>query len=517
MPYQVLARKWRPQTFATVIGQGHVTRTLQNGLAQGRIAHAYLFSGPRGVGKTTTARLLAKALNCENRTGVEPCTTCPACLEIQAGRAMDVIEIDGASNRGIDEIRALRENVRYAPARGRSKVYIIDEVHMLTEQAFNALLKTLEEPPKHVVFVFATTEPFKVPATILSRCQRYDFRRIAPKETVERLVQVARAEGIEVEAECLELLAQKADGSMRDAVSLLDQLHSAAEGALTVDGARELLGMLPEETYRELSEHVFRRESKEALALAAKALDEGADLEELIAGYTEHLKTLLLARLESPASGVSPSPSAQDLLRMIGVLVELGRDVKRSTQPRTLLEVALVRLSRMDDSVSLAQVLEGLGRLGISVRPRAAEPPPKKGQEAPPVSSPSKPQGSLDLAAIETRWGQVVDSLQQEAMAAGSFLASGRPVGYRDGVLQIAFPLTNAFSKEQVESKHRAAVEKTLSQFFNIPLRIGCSLTPAPPGKEVGEPAADRKAALASGEDSGGVRRVLEAFGGEIV
>jgi len=519
--YQVLARKYRPQRFADVVGQPHVTKLLENAVRSGRITHAYLFSGPRGTGKTTTARLLAMALNCEQREErtPEPCGECSSCKEIANSRSLDVLEIDGASNRGIDQVRELRENVRYASSRGRYKVYIIDEVHMLTEQAFNALLKTLEEPPKHVVFVFATTEPFKVPATIHSRCQRYDFRRIAPKEAVGQMSKIAEKEKIAVEPECLSLLAQKADGSMRDAIGLLDQLHSAAEGPLTAARAQELLGMLPEETYRTLSEHLSRHESKEVLALAAKALDEGADMEELIAGLTEHLKSLLIAGLEKPApqaaDGVSPSP--QDLLRMIGVLLELARDMRRSTQPRTLLEVALVRLARMDDSVSLAQVLDGLGRLGSPSRPRAAEPPPKKGQEAPSVSSPSKPQGSLDLSAIETRWGQVVDSLQKEAMAAGSFLASGRPVGYRDGVLQIAFPQTNAFSKEQVESKHRAAVEKTLSHFFNTTLRIGCTLTPNPPGKEQEEPAGDRKAALATGEDSGGVRRVLDAFGGEIV
>ena len=320
MTYQVLARKYRPQRFEDVVGQPHVTVLLQNAAKLERITHAYLFSGPRGTGKTTTARLLAKALNCEkyDKPTPTPCGTCSSCVEIAESRSLDVLEIDGASNRGIEQVRELRENARYATNRGRWKVYIIDEVHMLTKEAFNALLKTLEEPPKHVVFVFATTEPHKVPATILSRCQRYDFRRISPKETVERLVLIAQAEKIEVEPECLDLLAQKADGSMRDAISLLDQLHSAAEGTLTVARARELLGLLPEETDQALAGQLVRHESKECLGLASRALDEGADLEEFILGLTDYLKNLLIVRLEKPDP---EGPSPQDLLRMIGVLV----------------------------------------------------------------------------------------------------------------------------------------------------------------------------------------------------
>ncbi|MFN3477224.1 MAG: DNA polymerase III subunit gamma/tau, partial [Candidatus Methylomirabilales bacterium] len=244
MSYLVLARKWRPQTFDEVVGQRPVTQTLKNAILQNRLAHALLFAGPRGVGKTTTARILAKALNCEQGPTPEPCNRCPRCREITEGRSMDCIEIDGASNRGIDEVRELRENVRYAPALGKSKVIIIDEVHMLTEPAFNALLKTLEEPPPRVVFVLATTEPHKVPPTIHSRCQRHDFRRIGLQEMVGRLQTICSAEGIEVEKEALLAMAKAAEGSLRDAESLLDQVIAYSGQKVKLQDVVEALGLI---------------------------------------------------------------------------------------------------------------------------------------------------------------------------------------------------------------------------------------------------------------------------------
>src|SRR5437762_1209501 len=282
MSYEVFARKYRPQTFDELVGQAHVSRTLKNAVEQGRLAHAYLFVGPRGIGKTSTARILAKSLNCAKGPTITPCGKCDNCLEITGGNSLDVIEIDGASNRGIDDVRELRDNVRYAPAKGRYKIYIIDEVHMLTKEAFNALLKTLEEPPPHVKFIFATTDVQKVPITILSRCQRFDFTGIASPLIIDRLRAVAKAEAVDADDEALELLARRAGGSMRDAQSLLDQLLAFGGDRLTVEQVHQLLGTAQDERVLALASAVLEHDSPRALGLFAQAADEGAQLGELL-------------------------------------------------------------------------------------------------------------------------------------------------------------------------------------------------------------------------------------------
>src|SRR6184192_2665914 len=271
MSYEVFARKYRPQTFDDLVGQTHVSRTLKNAVAQNRLAHAYLFVGPRGIGKTSTARILAKALNCEKGPTVDPDGTCDNCREIAAGNSLDVLEIDGASNNGVEQVRELRENVRYAPAKSRYNIYIIDEVHMLTREAFNALLKTLEEPPPHVKFIFATTEVQKIPITILSRCQRFDFAGIGTPRIVERLRHVVASEGREADDDALELLARRAGGSMRDAQSLLDQLLAFGGERLTTDQVHKLLGTAHDERVLALASAVLQHDPKQALALLGQA------------------------------------------------------------------------------------------------------------------------------------------------------------------------------------------------------------------------------------------------------
>ena len=363
MTYQVLARRWRPLTFEAVVGQAPIVRTLRNALAQERIAHAYLFAGPRGVGKTTTARLLAMGLNCEGpRTGgAVPCAACEPCREVAAGRALDVLEIDGASNRGIDEVRTLRENARYAPARGRRKVYIIDEVHMLTEPAFNALLKTLEEPPAHVVFVLATTEARRLPATILSRCQRFDFRPIAGAEISEALRRILEEEKVPadaVEPDALRLLARAADGSLRDALSLLDTALAYGEGRVGARTVEELLGSGGAEAAWALASALVRRAAPEALQRIADAAAGGLDLALLCEETMEVLRrALLVAVTGTPGPDATQDETARlgalgpeagagepDLLLLLRGLLDADTEMRRSPHPRVDLEIAVVRL-----------------------------------------------------------------------------------------------------------------------------------------------------------------------------
>src|SRR5688572_21576 len=305
MSYLVIARKWRPQTFVDIAGQEHITRTLQNAISADRIAHAYLFTGVRGVGKTTAARILAKALNCDEGPTATPCNQCSQCDEIAQGNSIDVLEIDGASNRGIDEIRQIIENVRYQPAKCRFKIYIIDEVHQVTKDAFNALLKTLEEPPPSVKFILATTEPHRLPDTILSRCQRYDFRRINLREIVQRLGTIAKSEGLNITEGALVLLAREADGSMRDAQSLLEQVLAFAEPAQVKDNPplvdesllQEILGVAARRVLYELSAAVLQGDAQQCVSLVAEVVNQGRDANRLSRDLVEHFRNLLVARV----------------------------------------------------------------------------------------------------------------------------------------------------------------------------------------------------------------------------
>jgi len=376
MSYQVTARKWRPMVFEDVIGQSHVTNTLKNALATNRLAHAFIFCGGRGCGKTTTARILAKAINCLHPKDSNPCNECEVCGEITNGRSMDVVEIDGASNRGVDEIRNLRESVRYAPARGKYKVYIIDEVHMLTKEAFNALLKTLEEPPPHVLFIFATTEVHKVPATILSRCQRYDFRRITIEDIMSRLRFIAGEEKIAIDDDSLMIIAKKGDGSMRDAQSIFDQVVSYCGTTITAPHIISLLNVVDQEFFFRVSDCIKAHDTQAALSLVEEIVRNGFDIKEFLGGLAEHFRNLLIARttqsgrlIEAPEVyrvryiNAASQFDEQDILRLIKLTTDLESSIRYSSQPRFKLEVGIIQMTKMEQSVKIDELLQQLDEL----------------------------------------------------------------------------------------------------------------------------------------------------------
>jgi len=389
MSYLVLARKWRPQTFADMTGQEHVVTTLANAIANGRVAHAFLFCGPRGVGKTTAARLLARALNCDKGPTAEPCGQCRPCTEIAAGTSVDVAEIDGASNNSVEDVRQIRERVTYLPQRDRHKIYIIDEVHMLSTAAFNALLKTLEEPPPHVKFIFATTEPHKLPDTILSRCQRHNFRRIGTKSLIDRLAQIAKAEGAAVSERSLALIARQSEGGMRDALSFLDMVISACGNAPSDEAVAEALGAIDRTAVQEMCEALVRRQAKPLLARVEDLHSRGADFKRLAEELSLHLRHLLVTRATGDAPeeladsekkavlSLSQEADPTQLARLFDLMQQSIWEVGRAAQPRLALEVALLKCIHLAPSMSVSELaarLEAVStRLAGGATPLAAE------------------------------------------------------------------------------------------------------------------------------------------------
>ena len=406
MNYEVFARKYRPQTFDDLVGQNHVSRTLKNAVAQNRLAHAYLFVGPRGVGKTSTARILAKSLNCINGPTITPCGVCDNCREIAGGNSLDVIEIDGASNNSVEDVRQLRENVRYAPAKGRYKIYLIDEVHMLSSAAFNALLKTLEEPPEHVKFIFATTEPQKVLATILSRCQRFDLHRIPANLIAQHLQFIAKKEKITLQPAAAHAIARGAEGGLRDAESMLDQLVAFCGEEIAENDVLNVFGFTSEQTVSELTGRILRGETPEAIDLLHEQSEAGKDMMRLMADLIAYLRDLLVFKAKPDALNEDVDPDVQKSLGAHAELISIDRllelidqfasaegRMKWAPNKKLHFEVAIIKAIQSLGQATLDEVIEKLGEL----RDGRARPEPARRSEAAP---PAQPVAANDPPAV---------------------------------------------------------------------------------------------------------------------
>lgn len=376
MNFIVTARKWRPQLFNEVVGQQHITSTLKNAIKSGRIAHAYLFAGPRGVGKTTTARILAKTINCLSPIDFEPCNKCEMCVTVQNGQSMDFIEIDGASNRGIDEIRTLRDSVKYAPTQGKYKVYIIDEVHMLTKESFNAFLKTLEEPPPHVVFIFATTDVHKVPLTIISRCQRYDFRRIELDTIKSLLTKIAAEEKISIDDKTLTTIAKRADGALRDAESLFDQAVSFCGNTVDFDTVSKMFNLINDEVYFAISDAILKKNFSEAFEISQTLYNNGWNYIDFLNGLIEHFRNIMTVVITGKTNLIESAEifktryleyikefSEGDLLRALAFLNKTQQELKFSTNHRIKIEIALCHLIGLEKTSTISELLSNIGNL----------------------------------------------------------------------------------------------------------------------------------------------------------
>jgi len=520
--YLVLARKWRPQLFEEVVGQQHITRTLQNAISQKRVAHAFLFTGARGVGKTSTARILAKALNCEKGPQINPCNQCTNCQEITHGTSMDVIEIDGASNRGIDEIRELRENVRYTPAKGRYKIYIIDEIHMLTKEAFNALLKTLEEPPPHIIFIFATTEPHKIPATILSRCQRYDFKRIPFREVIGSLNRIVEEEKIQISQRGFLSIAQESEGSLRDAQSLLDQAIAYAGKNIRDEDIAEVLGLIDRKILSDTIEAIANRDVERCMEVIESVYHFGYDLQHFCRELLQYLRNLILLKVSQHPEGLMELPEEElelfkkqaekfqfdQLNHLFSLLLKGEQEIAQSTFPRTMLEMTLIRMATLrpilpiDEMMKKLEALENKelpkGRkgetpspaLGRVIHPEGSERDKEKEEASPKKreqisegkvfekSEDSKKEEGFSEAPPkiwEETWKGLVDFTRAKNPILGSFLALGNLVHLSDEKIEIGFDKDSFHYERMLEKENRSQLESICLEYFQKKTKVAIS------------------------------------------
>ena len=550
MSYQVLSLKLRPQRFDEVVGQTHVTRTLQNAIGLDRVAHGYIFSGPRGVGKTTTARILAKVLNCKNPKDNNPCGTCVNCTEITQGSNLDVQELDGASNRGIDEMRDLREAVKYPPNNSKYRIYIIDEVHMLTREAFNALLKTLEEPPPHVIFIMATTDAHKVPATILSRTQRFDFKHISINDISEYLKQILESENIKYDTDGIRLIAQKADGSLRDSLSLLDQTIAYASDALDVETIRDVLGIIKENVFLNIIQTIEKRDHKEVIHQLSQLIDAGYAISDFISGFNEFLRNCMIQKTgESAKLNLSENSlnwlqsgcwfSTADFLRMLDLSLQFESKLRFLQQPQISLEALFIKLSMMDASVDIASILSGEVPKTISVKkpesqkpsittenpdsplvqtepidsPQPTENNPvteKLTTPTPPVVSEPVPQQvrNLTLEDFNNSWTEIIEGLEEKNSKIAHFLEEAKLSSFDGKQLLIELVNGHRFHLKTLE-KDAEQIASVINDKLNQKIRIKFHI------QENNEEKPEKKKPESAEHPL--FMKVLETFEGEII
>ena len=546
MAYVALYRRWRPESFADLVGQEHISRTLSRAVMSGQTSHAYLFTGPRGTGKTSTAKILARALNCAEGPTLTPCGVCDSCRSISDGSSMDVFEIDAASNRGIDEIRDLRESVKFAPTEGHYKIYIIDEVHMLTTEAFNALLKTLEEPPERVIFILATTEPHKVPATIQSRCQRYDFHRITVTEIRDRLIYVCKESDIAAEEDALGIIAAQADGGMRDALSILDQCMALAEGTLTAERVQEALGLVGRAWIRRMAGEIAARDAAALIAQLSELLQSGRELKQVLAELAQHFRRLMIAGVGGAVSAAELCAGDAEELRMDAAqftqeeimailrrLNETMQELRTSPQPRIAVETLLIGLCHTEgtapsgestapptggaDAARIArleaQVEELAARLAAggtpvsasasatasaapSPRPRAAKADGAAAKPAPKKAASSAAKEAADGAPRQLDmkiWQSFQTRLKERNRLAASLLSGAA----YEGMTETHFFIrpSSDMARDYIKKRHRAVFDEVMTELAGRPLAVVCTggeeeeLPPPPPPKEPDYPA----------------------------
>ena len=538
MPYQVLARKWRPQVFEDVIGQEHITRTLMNAIRTGRLAHAYIFGGPRGVGKTSVARIFAKAINCtEGEPGI-PCNQCPSCREITAGNSVDVQEIDGASNRGIDEIRELRENAKYMPSSSPYRIYVIDEVHMLTLPAFNALLKTLEEPPAHVKFIFATTESHKVPITILSRCQRFDFKRIPLPKIVAYLQKISQHEDVRIGTTALSMIAREAEGSMRDAESLLDQVISFAGQTVLDNQVPEILGIIDRDLIFESSSAMIEGSALRCLAVVEKVYNQGYDIKEFYRALMAQFRNLavsliapgehLLDMTESDREEIerqAEMAGEEKLQIVLNFLIAREEDLRFTSYPRLVLETTMIKLCSLGDYLSFGDIMK---KMAVLEKRMVAISPGQSEENGKTLSDP--PSGWIpdakkvpEPAPPEKTWEDFLRFLSGKNKVMYTILNDWKLRNFTDDLLEIESGNQKFASRYFDEQEKYDQLAGYCQAFFQRDMQVKIRVKPqeATPPKNTDE---NRKATVGATESSGlppeirdVAQNVLDLFEGELI